>query len=519
MLIFVYYDFVCISETKTHNIPTDEFQNFTVFTNEKNSRNVTLAILVNQKTSKKVSIIKNSESNCILWITVGSSSKPIEFILGAVYIPCQDSTYHDDYIFEEIESDLVSFNADYNVPIILMGDFNSRTGSLSDLLDLEQNIFEADYLDVESNISQKLESFGIPPNRSNLDQNTNQNGNSLIDLCQCLDLKIVNGRCGSDKGIGNFTFCGPRGSSLIDYCIVSTELLPCIKNFDVGQLDKCLSDAHCPISVSLNLTSQVQPASDFSPDRPEDYVEIKTNFTKRWIPENKSDFFTSFDENEITALNEHISSLNSEELDQNSLDSISNKLAKLFISTAQKVGMCRKFKKSKRKPRKHPNKPWWNSECESERKKYFNFKNSFKFTYDKKQREKDQEAITVEFGKYKKFFKKTKQVYLKNLHSTIRELKTDDCKKYWKILNPSNKKSHKPCNISIDILKTHFENLNKLHKSGGTTFDPRSIDHSINEQINKDFSVDEIQQIIKKLKNNKSGGIDNIIGLDIFCLV
>ena len=102
---------------------------------------MTLAILVNQKTSKKVSIIKNSESNCILWITVGSSSKPIEFILCAVYIPCQDSTYHDDYIFEEIESDLVSFNADYNVPIILMGDFNSRTGSLSDLLDLEQNIF------------------------------------------------------------------------------------------------------------------------------------------------------------------------------------------------------------------------------------------------------------------------------------------------------------------------------------------------------------------------------------------
>ena len=530
------YDFICVSETKILNIPADEFENFTVFTSEKNDRNVTLAVLVNQKSSKKVSLIRNSSSNCILWIKVGSSSVPTEFILGAVYIPCQDSKFHDENIFDEIEADIVNFNADYNVPIILIGDFNSRTSTLSDLLELENNIFNTDFLDVESNISEKLESFGIPANRTNMDKITNTNGNSLIDLCQCLDLKIVNGRCGSDKGIGKLTFHGPNGSSLIDYCIVSTELLPCIKNFNVDPLDKCLSDGHCPISLSLHLNSslgQFLPGVSPVDDDPNDYIESDYIFSKRWIPENKQDFTNSFEASEINSLNETIWALNNnQDLDQNSVDSITSKLSELFISTAQKAGMCKKrnkFKKNKKlkkKTRKHPNQPWFSSDCESERTKYLDFKNSIKFSKDPDQRKRDEAAIAEACRNYKKFIKKCKQAYFKELHATIRRLKTDNCKEYWQILNPNNKKKHNTCNIPISILKTHFENLNKLQESGDTNFDPRTIDHSINEQINKDFSYPEIQELIKKLPNNKSGGIDNIINeylknspINVICLI
>ena len=503
------YDFVCLSETKTLNIPSDEFLNFAIFTSEKNNRNISLAILVNNKMSKKVLQINNCKSNCVLWLAVGS---PVEFILGAVYIPCQTSTYHDDNIFDEIELDIVNFRADYNVPIILLGDFNARTGILSDILEIESNIFHSDFLEVETNISQKLEMYGINSVRSNLDLITNNNGISLIDLCQSLDMKIVNGRCGSDKGIGNFTFCGPNGSSVIDYCVVSTDILPCINKFDIGRLDKCLSDFHCPVSLCCNLSSSsMESPPDLPPDCPEDFVEIEHNYTKRWIPENKFQFSTSFDESEILNLNANITELNGQQVDQNTVDSISNKLSNLFISTAQKVGMCKKFKKSNKKPRKHVNQPWFNTECESARKKYLDFKNSVPFSRDKKQQEENQAAIAFECNKYKKFIKKCKQTYFKNLHSTIRKLKTENSREYWKILNPTNKKSNKPCNIPINILKTHFENLNKLKESGSTNFDPRSIDHSINEQINKDFSFAEIQSIIKNLKNNKSCGIDNVI--------
>ena len=43
------------------------------------------------------------------------------------------------------------------------------------------------------------------------------------------------------------------------------------------------------------------------------------------------------------------------------------------------------------------------------------------------------------------------------------------------------------------------------------SFDPRVINRSLNEEINQKNSVEEIMAIVKKLKNNKAHGIDNII--------
>ena len=75
-------------------------------------------------------------------------------------------------------------------------------------------------------------------------------------------------------------------SSLIDYCIISTELLPRI---EIGQLDTCLSDAHCPICIKLwNNNSCKQSLPDTLYDKPEDFVEIESNFTERWDTRKQS---------------------------------------------------------------------------------------------------------------------------------------------------------------------------------------------------------------------------------------
>jgi len=79
-------------------------------------------------------------------------------------------------------------------------------------------------------------------------------------------------------------------------------------------------------------------------DKPEDFVEIESNVTKRWIPENRVDFSNSFDENVTNEIHEQAHGLN-EQSDQNAIDSMAEKLANLFISTAQKVGMCKKKRK------------------------------------------------------------------------------------------------------------------------------------------------------------------------------
>ena len=50
-----------------------------------------------------------------------------------------------------------------------------------------------------------LAEAGFTTDRYNKDSSVNNNGKQLIVLCQALDLKIVNGRFGSDRGVGDFT--------------------------------------------------------------------------------------------------------------------------------------------------------------------------------------------------------------------------------------------------------------------------------------------------------------------------
>ena len=58
----------------------------------------------------------------------------------------------------------------------------------------------------------------------------------------------MNGRCGSDKGMGDFKF---KNTSVIDYTVVSAQALKFIENFDIMELDCLYSDGHCLLSTDL----------------------------------------------------------------------------------------------------------------------------------------------------------------------------------------------------------------------------------------------------------------------------
>lgn len=59
--------------------------------------------------------------------------------------------------------------------------------------------------------------------------------------------------------------------------------------------------------------------------------------------------------------------------------------------------------------------------------------------------------------------------------------------------------------------KESTPNDNNIDNSQNNSFDLRLINHSINEDINKNFTVPEVIQLVNKLKNNKACGIDNVI--------
>jgi hypothetical protein len=71
------------------------------------------------------------------------------------------------------------------------------------------------------------------PDRANVDTYRNRFGKLLVDFCIINSLLIVNGRLGTDKGIGDCTYVSSNGCSTIDYYIVSRALFDNVKDFRI----------------------------------------------------------------------------------------------------------------------------------------------------------------------------------------------------------------------------------------------------------------------------------------------
>jgi hypothetical protein len=60
--------------------------------------------------------------------------------MGCIYIPPEYSKYSSEEAFTEIEEEMLTFSSNTNT-IALVGDFNSRTSNLSDIVIVDDNLF------------------------------------------------------------------------------------------------------------------------------------------------------------------------------------------------------------------------------------------------------------------------------------------------------------------------------------------------------------------------------------------
>ena len=120
--------------------------------------------------------------------------------------------------------------------------------------------------------------------------------------------------------------------------------------------------------------------------------------------------------------------------------------------------------------------------------------------------------MKIEGKKYTKFIQAKAKKYQKEFNKKLRNLKSTNPKEFWNILNKSSEGKHTLAKISIESFAKHFQKLGETNTDfdDEPAFDPRNIDHSNNEELNKDFTVNEIKFLISKLKSNKACGIDNI---------
>ena len=115
--------------------------------------------------------------------------------------------------------------------------------------------------------------------------------------------------------------------------------------------------------------------------------------------------------------------------------------------------------------------------------------------------------------KYKKLIKSKAKAYHRSLKNRIRVLKLKNTKEYWEIINRYAHSDRSRDTLSIQEFTEHFRKLSIRQVKDPDTyddFDPRVIDHSLNEELNMDLTKEEVCRIIGNLKNNKACGIDLI---------
>ena len=185
------FDIVCMSEIKTEFIPDDQFENHKAYVFDrkiKNNSNKTpeIATIIKENVFNHILPVKSTLSDFIFWMELGIEKNHPMFILGNVYIPCETSPYFHANIFDEILRDILNIRTKTDLPFLLLGDFNSRTGTEKDFLEFDPKIDAT--LGEQEEFSNCLKDLGLL-DRFNCDKKVNKNGEKPFRIMQGLRSK------------------------------------------------------------------------------------------------------------------------------------------------------------------------------------------------------------------------------------------------------------------------------------------------------------------------------------------
>ena len=234
-------------------------QGYQVFSNNRTAisryRSGGITLMVKNELSPFITVCK-FESKLILWFSVSKQliSNDDDLYCGIVYIQPYRSKFaaHADP-FLELQNEIDKYMSK-SKNILLFGDFNSRSGTNSDIVKCDKFISElqgTEELYTENlSILNYFDECNIPLQRNSADKNLNFYGPQLLELCKYNNIFILNGRLRTDKTLPKTT-CKNR--STIDYFISAVYNFPLIHSFDVFEFESLYSDAHCAVMLSINI--------------------------------------------------------------------------------------------------------------------------------------------------------------------------------------------------------------------------------------------------------------------------
>jgi hypothetical protein len=128
--------------------------------------------------------------------------------IGVCYNTSKGSRYENPHLYADLENEISEIKNVYGeIDLIILGDFNSRTG---DLMPKEYDIEDED---------ERYEDMSLSNSCRSEDKIINDEGRKLVNFCEILKLEILNG---NRKGgwEGKMTFISKIGASVIDYIYI-----------------------------------------------------------------------------------------------------------------------------------------------------------------------------------------------------------------------------------------------------------------------------------------------------------
>ena len=187
----------------------------------------------------------------------------------------------------------------------------------------------------------------------------NNYGYRMLDFCKCNNLYILNGRTTKDKDKG---VCTCKGVSTIDYFLCSSHIIPLINDFYVDDFSQNLSDAHCPVSLEIELQLPCEQEHVINHSKRHESERIKL-----WDETMKDEFLHNTDLNAFDNINENISCLRLERnITQNEIDCIAESFNKFILTSAEKSSGTYKISDQSNASSKPPS--WFGRKCTKARK-------------------------------------------------------------------------------------------------------------------------------------------------------
>lgn len=503
------YDIFCLQEVKLDsNISIDGYHSIFAPRPRESGYPISggMLILVNPKISKGISLLQSTSSE-LQWIKLCKSKFGLlnDLFVCFVYIAPSNSSYskrHNLEVLQILENDLKNYTNKGNV--MILGDTNARTGEGSDSIDCSN---DSKYMPMPCNI----ESNTFLTQRRSRDKVCCSRGKDLLDLCVSCNLQILNGRTVGDLH-GNFTSFQYHGNSVVDYCLVSDNLISSVSYFQISHPIPFLSD-HAKISVMFSTNCNIKECTS------EEGLHVIPDCYK-WCSTASAAFQAAFKSNEIrNQVNEFVNA--------NTISSSNNLLN---INSASKqfkeiiLNACKKSLKMKIKPKVKSNKTkpvhkkWFDFDLIKMRKILISKSNQ----YAQNPFNSSKRDAFYKFRKlYNKLCKKKKREFIQVVFSKLDSLADKDPEAYWKLVKDlkedvNNSNSDPARNISNEVWTNYFNNLFsiKLDFQRQNNYFNSMLESlnfsSENCSLDKEISEKEILDSVKDLKNNKAAGLDGI---------